>query len=144
MNAYPLEAQLSSLPRNQRVYVVRNGLVYLYPACILRDVANDRYTMHASRPWEASGREWDHGRRLSDRLTDEMDLWDHARLKEMARTLWVTAGAQSTGFEVWWSSVNVDAPPDWIGAAAMVAARELMHFPLFRHRYLVDTMQTVA
>lgn len=142
MTAYPLEAPLSSLSPATRVYVVRRGIVYLYPASIVKDVANDRYTMDDDRPWTAQGSDWDAGRRLATRLSDEMDLFDHARLKLMARTCWITVGGPPQGFDVWWESVNPDAHPEWIGAAAMVAARELMTYPLFQHRHLVDDVHT--
>lgn len=142
MTAYPLEVPLTALSPARRVYVVRKGIVFLYPASIVKDVANDRYTMDDDRPWTAAGSDWDAGRRLSNRLTDEMDLWDHSRLKSMARTLWISAGADCAGFDVWWESVNPDAHPEWIGAASIVAAREMMTYPLFKHRHLVDDVHT--
>lgn len=142
MTAYPLEQPLASLSPARRVYIVRRGLVFLYPASIVRDIANDRYTMDADRPWSAMALDWEAGRKLSDQLTDEMDLWCHQRLKVLARTLWVSEGASADAFELWWESVNPDAHPEWIGAAARVAARELMTYPLFRHRHLVDDVHT--
>jgi len=142
MNAYPLETPLNLLSPARRVYVVRRGLVFLYPASIVRDIANDRYTMGDDRPWSATPIDWEAGRKLSDRLSDEMDLWEHGKLKVLARTLWVSEGASADAFELWWESVNPDAHPEWIGAAARVAARELMTYPLFRHRHLVDDVHT--
>ncbi|APQ41888.1 hypothetical protein [Xanthomonas phage BsXeu269p/3] len=144
MNAYPLETPLNLLSPARRVYIVRRGLVFLYPAIIVRDIANDRYTMDYDYPWSASPLDWDAGRRLSDRLPDEMDLWCHQRQQAMARTLWVTEGASPDAFTLWWESVNTDALPEWIGAAARVAARELMTFPLFKHRHLVDDLHTLT
>lgn len=144
MTAYPLEQSLASLSPAHRVYIVRRGLVFLYPASIVRDIANDLYTMDADRlwSWATMPLDWEAGRKLSDQLTDEMDLWEHGKLKVLARTLWVSEGASADAFELWWESVNPDAHPEWIGAAARVAARELMTYPLFRHRHLVDDVHT--
>jgi hypothetical protein len=142
MNAYPLETPLNLLSPARRIYIVRRGLVFLYPASIVRDIANDRYTMDDDRQWSAAPMDWEAGRKLSDRLTDEMDLWCHQRLQAMARTLWITEGASPDAFALWWESVNPDALPEWIGAAARVAARELMTYPLFKHRHLVDDVHT--
>jgi hypothetical protein len=142
MTAYPLEQSLASLSPARRVYIVRRGLVFLYPASIVRDIANDRYTMDADRLWSAMPLDWEAGRKLSDQLTDEMDLWEHGKLKVLARTLWVSEGASADAFELWWESVNPDAHPEWIGAATKVAARELMTYPLFKHRHLVDDVHT--
>lgn len=142
MTAYPLETPLSLLSPARRVYIARRGLVFLYPASIVKDIANDRYTMDDDRPWSATPIDWEAGRKLSDRLIDEMDLWDHSRLKTMARTLWVTEGASPDAFVLWWESVNPDSLPEWVGAAARVAARELMTYSLFKHRHLVDDVHT--
>ena len=142
MNAYPLETPLNLLSPARRVYIVRRGLVFLYPASIVRDITNDRYTMDDDRPWSANPTDWASGRMLSDRLTDEMDLWCHQRLRVMARTLWITEGASPDAFELWWETVNPDALPEWIGAAAKVAARGLMTYPLFQLRHLVDDVHT--
>lgn len=144
MTAYPLEQPLSALSPARRVYIVRRGLVFLYPASIVLDIANDRYTMDDDRPWNARGTDWACGRLLHDQLTDEMDLWEHGKLKSLARTLWLTEGRDATSFELWWESVNPDAHPEWIGAAAKLASRELMTYPLFRHRHLVDDVHTFA
>lgn len=144
MTAYPLEQPLSALSPARRVYIVRRGWALLYPACIVKDIANDRYTMDDDRPWNPRETDWACGRLLSEQLTDEMDLWEHGKLKGLARTLWVTAGADATTFELWWESVNPDAHPEWIGAAAKLAGRELMTYPMFRHRHLVDDVHTFA
>ena len=144
MTAYPLEQPLSALSPARRVYIVRRGLVFLYPASIVRDIANDRYTMDDDRPWNARGTDWACGRLLCDQLTDEMDLWEHGKLKSLARTLWLTEGSDATSFDLWWESVNPDAHPEWIGAAAKLGSRELMTYPLFRHRHLVDDVHTFA
>ncbi len=144
MTAYPLEQPLSALSPARRVYIVRRGLVFLYPASIVLDIANDLYTMDDDRPWNARGTDWACGRLLHDQLTDEMDLWEHGKLKSLARTLWLTEGSDATSFELWWESVNPDAHPEWIGAAAKMAGRELMTYPLFRHRHLVDDVHTFA
>lgn len=142
MTAYPLETSLRDLSPARRVYIVRRGLVLLYPASIVQDIANDRYTMDDDRPWTPLATDWAQGRALSDRLTDELDLWDHHKLKTLARVLWRSTGASADAFELWWESVNPDAHPEWIGAAALVAGRELMTYPLFKHRHLVDDVHT--
>ena len=144
MTAYPLEQPLAALSPARRVYIVRRGLVFLYPASIVRDIANDLYTMDDDRPWNPRATDWACGRLLCDQLTDEMDLWEHSKLKNLTRTLWLTEGADATSFELWWESVNPDAHPEWIGAAAKFAGRELMTYPLFRHRHLVDDVHTFA
>lgn len=144
MNAYPLETPLNLLSPARRVYIIRRGLVLLYPASIVRDIANDRYTMDDDYHWSASPLDWEAGRMLSDRLPDEMDSCDHQRLQALVRTLWVTEGASVDAFTLWWESVNTDALPEWVGAAARVAARELMTFPLFKHRHLVDDLHTLT
>lgn len=140
MTAYPLEAPLASLSPARRVYIVRRGLVFLYPASILIDIANDRYTMDDDRPWVPSAVDWLYGRALADRLAG--DLIDHAEIRALARTLWITHSPIVDTFDLWWESVNPDAHPEWIGAAARVAARELMTWPLFQHRHLVDDVHT--
>lgn len=144
MTAYPREQPLSALSPARRVYIVRRGLVFLYPASIVRDIANDLYTMDDDLPWLPRATDWACGRLLSDRLCDEMDLWEHSKLKNLTRTLWLTEGSDAASFELWWESVNPDAHPEWIGAAAKVAGRELMTYPLFRHRHLVDDVHTFA
>lgn len=141
MNAYPLEAPLASLSPARRVYIVRRGLVFLYPASIVRDIANDRYTMDDDRPWVPRGPDWDAGQLLARRVG--LDRVDHVVLRRLAETLWVRHGGAAPSFDLWWESVNPDAHPEWIGAAAAVAARELMTYPLFRHRHLVDDLHTL-
>jgi len=140
MTAYPLERPLSTLSPTRRVYVVRRGTVYFYPASIVRDIANDLYTMDDDRPWTATGDDWHRGRLVQDRVG--LDLVDHAQLKGLARVLWINTSGVADGFDIWWESVNVDASPEWIGAAACVAAREIMTYPLFQHRHLVDDVHT--
>lgn len=144
MNAYPLETPLSQLPDYQRVFIVRHGLVYLYPAQIVRDIANDRYTVDPMRPWTATPADWDAGEKLSNRLCDERNRWEHGRLRELTRVLWITERGASSGFAIWWESVAPESDPCVIGAAARVAARELMTFPLFKHRHLVDDLHTLT
>lgn len=140
MNAYPLETPLRDLSPARRVYIVRRGLVFLYPASIVQDIANDRYTMGDDRPWTPLTTDWAQGRALSDRMK-------HARvhneyLHTLARVLWRSTDASADAFELWWESVNPNAHPEWIGAAALVAGRELMTYPLFKHRHMVDDVHT--
>lgn len=144
MNAYPLDERLESLSPARRVYIVRFGRVYLYPAGIVRDVANDRYTMPDDAPWYAAPTDWEVGRLLDSRLGGGLDLVDHDRLFLLARTIWRTEGGTDPDFAIWFDSVNLDAHPEWIGAAARVAARELMSWPVFQHRHLVDDCVTVV
>lgn len=144
MNAYPLEAPLSYLSPARRVYIVRFGRVYLYPASIVRDIANDRYTMDDDRPWTPSPRDWEIGRLLHERLGVCGPKVDVKRLFALALTIWRNEGGFDETFLIWWESVNTDAHPEWIGAAASVAARELMTFPTFQHRHLVDGTSTNA
>lgn len=136
MNAYPLEQPLRTLSPARRVYIVRGGRVYLYPANIVRDIANDRYTMDDDRPWRPAGDDWEIGQRLAARVRYMDD--DPDRLFALCLTIWRTAGAFDETFLIWWDSVNTDAHPEWIGAAASIAARELMTWPVFQHRHLVD------
>lgn len=144
MTAYPLEAPLSALSPARRVYIQRQGLVYLYPASIVRDIANDRYTMDDDTPWRATQADWEVGRALYDQLGGGLDLVDHNRLFILLRTIWVSAGGQDVPFTAWFDSLSPDAHPEWLGAAARVAARELMTFPVFQHRHLIDDPITLA
>lgn len=134
MSAIPLETPLSDLSPASRVYVIRRGSVYLYPAAILLDIANDRYVL-PDRPWSPTKEDWGVGEAMLKTFgrCDDSDY-----LEALARSLWVTAGGRSDQFEIWWDSVDSDASPDWIGAATVMAAREVMSEPLFRHRYMVD------
>lgn len=140
MTAYPLERPLASLSPARRVYLVRRGLVFLYPASIVADIANDRYTMDDDRPWVPRETDWACGALLAGQVA--LDQVDHVHLHVLARTLWITAGGAADTFATWWESVNPDAHPEWIGAATKVAARELMTYPLFQHRHLVDDVHT--
>lgn len=140
MTAYPLETPLRDLSPARRVYIVRRGLVFLYPASIVQDIANDRYTMDDDRPWTPLATDWAQGRALADRLQDARSHNEY--LHTLARVLWRSTGASADAFELWWESVNPDAHPEWIGAAALVAGRELMTYPLFKHRHLVDDVHT--
>lgn len=140
MTAYPLERPLATLSPARRVYIVRRGLVFLYPTSIVADIPNDRYTMDDDRPWVPRETDWERGRMLEQRLSG--DLVDHVELKSLARVLWISDSPSFDAFELWWESVNPDASPEWIGAAACVAARELMTYPLFQHRHLVDDVHT--
>lgn len=144
MNAYPLEEPLANLSPARRVYVVRFGRVYLYPASIVRDIANDRYTMDDDRPWSATSADWEVGKLLDKRLGGGLDLVDHGRLFMLAHSIWRSEGGFDETFAVWWESINQDAHPEWIGAAARVAARELMTLPMFQHRHLLDDSVTLA
>lgn len=146
MTAYPLEAALSSLSPARRVYEVRRGLVFLYPASIVSHavVTSPLYTMDDDRPWCPTPGDWCVGRLLASRLA--LDQVDHVQLRSLARTAWRNAGQNhgDSAFYLWWDSVNPDAHPEWIGAAACVAAREFMTLPLFQHRHMVDAPQMRA
>lgn len=144
MNAYPLEEPLTSLSPARRVYIVRFGRVYLYPASIVRDIANDLYTMADDRPWSATPADWEVGKLLDRRLGGGLDLIDHDRLFVLTHSIWRSEGGFDETFAVWWESINQDAHPEWIGAAARVAARELMTWPMFQHRHLLDDSVTLA
>lgn len=144
MNAFPLDEPLARLSPARRVYIVRFGRVYLYPASIVRDIANDRYTMRDDRPWLATPEDWNVGRLLDRRLSGGLDLIDHDRLFVLAHSIWRSEGGFDETFLVWWESVNPDAHPEWIGAAARVAVRELMTWPVFQHRHLIDDCVTAS
>lgn len=144
MNAYPLEEPLANLSPARRVYIVRYGRVHLYPASIVRDIANDRYTMDDDRPWSATPADWEVGKLLDKRLGGGLDLVNHDRLFMLAHSIWRSEGGFDETFAVWWESINQDAHPEWIGAAARVAARELMTWPVFQHRHLLDVSVTLA
>lgn len=144
MTAYPLEDRLSSLAPTRRIYIARRGRVYLYPASIVRDIANDRYTMDDDRPWSATPADWEVGKLLNNHLSGGLDLVDHDRLFMLVHSIWRSEGGFDETFLVWWDSVNPDAHPEWIGAAARVAVRELMTWPMFQHRHLLDDSITLA
>lgn len=144
MNAYPLEEPLANLSPARRVYIVRYGRVYLYPASIVRDIANDRYTMDDDRPWSAASSDWEVGKLLTRRLSGELQTDYHNRLFMLVHSIWRSEGGFDETFAVWWESINQDAHPEWIGAAARVAARELMTWPVFQHRHLLDDSVTFA
>lgn len=146
MIAYPLETPLKDLSPATRVYVVRFGVVYVYPASILLDIANDRYTVGSTNyPWSPRPADWEIGRALDRQIVAclDSDYYPNAdgyeeELEYLAGNAWTSAGGSRDLFAIWWESVNTDAHPAWIGAAAAAAARETMTWPLFQHRYMVD------
>ena len=133
-NVQPLEHPLRELPTFAQVYVVRYGLVFVYPACALDDVANDRY-INLRDDWAAWSKEFDAGELYARRVSASTNP-----SKALARELWRAAGGPDTSaFDWFWDSVDLDADPALIGAATMVAARSLMNFPLFKLRHLDET-----
>lgn len=74
------------------MYVLRAGRAYLYPASIMRDIANDRYVVPCT-DWTPTTADWGVGTLLHDRLGAGWDLVDHARLFALTLTIWRTAGA---------------------------------------------------
>lgn len=134
-NVRPLELPLRELPTFAQVYVVRYGLVFVYPACALDDVANDRY-INLRDDWFAHSAEYDAGEIYASRRPDSYP----GRAKLLARELWRAAGGPDTSaFDWFWDSIDLDADPAIIGTATMVAARSLMNFPLFKLRHLDET-----
>ncbi len=133
-NVQPLEHPLRELPTFAQVYVVRYGLVFVYPACALDDVANDRY-VNLRDEWVAWSKEYDAGELYARRISASANP-----SKALARELWRAAGGPDTSaFDWFWDSIDLDADPAIIGAATMVAARSLMNFPLFKLRHLDET-----
>lgn len=140
-NVQPLEHPLRELPTFAQVYVVRYGLVFVYPACALDDVANDRY-INLRDDWSAWSKEYDAGELYARRVSESSDpiFGSGPRMKTLARELWRAAGGPDTSaFDWFWDSIDLDADPAIIGAATMVAARSLMNFPLFKLRHLDET-----
>lgn len=166
MKAYPLEQRLRDLRAYQRVYIVRHAMVYTYPACIVEDIANDRYTIDDD--WSAMSADWDAGERFEERTRAADLMPNSAAVEDMVWQLWrleaaprvrlpsksgnsglindiLPAGLGPVNahdirsrrlFDLWWESVDPFAPRATIGAAARVAARELMTFPRFAHALL--------
>ncbi|AVO24376.1 hypothetical protein [Xanthomonas phage XPV3] len=167
MKAYPLEQRLRDLRAYQRVYIVRHAMVYTYPACIVEDIANDRYTIDDD--WSAMSADWDAGERFEERTRTADMMPNSAAFEELVWQLWrleaaprvrlpslkvgdigpervilsTTAGTANAHdirsrrlFDLWWESVDAFAPRATIGAAARVAARQLMTFPGFAHALL--------
>ena len=140
-NVRPLEHPLRELPTFAQVYVVRYGLVFVYPACALDDVANDRY-LNLRDDWSAWSKEYDAGELYAFRLRvrQRKGFDTSSDRKMLARELWRAAGGPDTSaFDWFWDSIDLDADPAIIGAATMVAARSLMNFPLFKLRHLDET-----
>lgn len=136
MKVRPLEVTtLHTLPPAARVYVERRGLVFVYPAEILLDIANNLFI--GEEPWRASDDDWTIGRALSRRTQGDDELAAEVA-KEDVEAIWSCIRPDCGAFDLWWESVDPDAAPSWIGAAAAVAARELMTMPLFRLRHEVD------
>lgn len=137
MKAYPLLTSVTNLAPDSRVYVVREGLVFLYPACIVVDDArSERYALADGPRWTASTWDWAGG----GLLVTDLVLGPYrneprpARLRALATAIWCNAGRPVEAFDLWWEAINPDADPHLIGAAAAVAARDVMTTSLFRHR----------
>lgn len=144
MKLVPLTATLNVLGRRQPLYMVNDGLVFLYPAGVVNSVAADTYT-HYDLPWDTSMANWLHGTRVADKVaaTGKYETYDTVRAG--AYELWRYAArpaesevAHQCAFARWWEYVDPYADPQWIGAAACVAAREVITTSLFHHRFTVD------
>lgn len=135
MIAVPLEVPLRTLAPNRLVWIQRSGLVYPYPARIVRDIANDLYV--SDDGFNPSISECDAGSLLADHYGRGTN---RASLQALSHAAWNYAiNCDATGFEVWWDSVDQSAPPILIGTAAAFAARNVYTWSLFKHRYMIDT-----
>lgn len=134
MIAAPLEVPLRTLAPNRLVWIQRGGLVYPYPARIVRDIANDLYV----------GDEFDPSELDSDVSTYVGDAYwrgtNRNTLRALCASAWNGSLGSSIGFDVWWDSVDDNHQNSYIvGAAASYAARNVLTWSLFKHRYMIDT-----
>ncbi|WHB31207.1 hypothetical protein [Xanthomonas phage NEB7] len=114
----PLDAPLASLHPDTPVFVVRYGLVYVYPADLLLDIANDRYVPVDLAPW----------------------AWRHHDVSALyiAWQLGAALDARSgRKFDIWYESLR-EGDSRRCAGAAYVAANKLINFETFRHRHLPD------
>lgn len=139
MKAIPLETAVGDLAPATAVFVRLRGLVYTYPAAILADRANDFYVAApGERSWGASELAWAAGRLLARRLGPARVNLDHDTLFVLTREIWRSKGACDSTFRDWWASVDPNADPEWIGAAACVGAHSVVTWAAFEAHHLLD------
>lgn len=133
-----LDVPLRTLAPNRRVYIVRNGLVYQYPARIVRDMANDMWVGPEDDTFEPIAVDYDYGNSTADayyRGTPRNSL------PSLLLSVW-RCFASPHEFADWLDNTipsNVAIPPDELGVACAYAARNVMTWSLFVHRNEVDT-----
>jgi hypothetical protein len=133
--AVPLEVPLRTLAPNRLVWIQRGGLVYPYPARIVRDIANDLY-VSSHEEFDPSELDCEIGVKIADL---HMRGTNRQSLSALARTVWRRNGGEAAAFQVWWESLAQKSTPTDVGTAASFASRNVMTWSLFRHRYMIDT-----
>lgn len=133
MIAVPLEVPLRTLAPNRLVWIQRGGLVYPYPARIVRDIANDLYV--SDEEFNPSVADCEIGTTVQDYCGRGTN---RTTLKAMAKVAWTRSG-DAAQFDAWWDSVDQSAPTTLVGTAAAFAPRNVMTWSLFKHRYMIDT-----
>lgn len=137
MIATPLEVPIHQVPSERLVWIQRYGLVYAYPAGIVRDIANDLYA--TDQAFDPSTTDREAGWLLAEHYGRRTNV---TTLRALAQTVWRSASptrSADQAFDFWWDSVDQSACASLIGAAAAFAARNVHTYPLFRHRYMIDT-----
>lgn len=128
-----LDVPLRTLAPNRRVYIVRNGLVYQYPARIVRDMANDMWVGPEDDEVCFTDGDCKRAQLAEDFMRDKAP----ERLRALCAQFWSYDGQRQFG--VWWDSVaEAEIYRVW-AAAASYAARNVMTWSLFIHRNEVDT-----
>lgn len=131
-----LEAPLRTLAPNRRVYIVRNGLVYQYPARIVRDMANDMWVGPEDDTFEPVTADWSKAAVAQEHY---MRGTNRNALVSFCRPLWNAQSNNPSQFDTWWDSVSDGNDPYIIACAASHAARNVITWSLFVHRNEVDT-----
>lgn len=129
-----LDVPLRSLSPFRRVYVVRDGLVYQYPASLVRDIANDIWL--GDDYFASSSADRDTGALVSDHYFAGT-LGNS--LRSLCHMAWKSVPCQHSYFDIWWYSGHTNAPPILLGTASAHAARHLTTWSLFVRRNEVDT-----
>lgn len=130
-----LDVPLRTLAPNRRVYIVRNGLVYQYPARIVRDMANDMWVGPEDDICDVTPEDIVTGDLLREHYMRGTPRTD---LSALCSVLWNARSGSSRQFESWWSAVDSD-DVETIAIQCAYAARNVMTWSLFAHRNEVDT-----
>lgn len=127
----PLNVSLRALAPDRRVYVRRYGLVFPYPAILVRDMANDMWIGPEDDVFEPT----EYDRRRADAVCAHTPA---LTVRSKCAALWPETGAHV--FALWWESLDPQADGlRNVAAAASYAARHVVTWSLFLHRNEVDT-----
>lgn len=131
-----LDVPLRTLAPNRRVYIVRNGLVYQYPARIVRDMANDMWVGPKDDEFDPSITDCAAGSRVEEHY---LRGTPRNTLSALCRSTWHANGGNPTLFDHWWLSVDDESEPFIVGCAVACASHGVWTWSLFVHRNEVDT-----